>query len=140
QTQQHNLLTNALGMGDFDKAERHARELMALADSAPEFKEFRFFAFLDDGLVALARDDLPRAIHLFEQARGEEHNTEETAFIAANRAQLAAAYFLHGDVDAALRESAAVTRLPGFKALEPDQKLFVQALQQYSGKHPVQAM
>ena len=139
-TQQHNLLTNAIGMGDLEKAERHAKELIALADSAPEYKEFRFFAYLDSGQVALARDDLPRAMQFFEKARGEEHNTEETAFIAANRAQLAAAYFLHGDIDAALREAAAVSQLPGFKAMEADQKLFVQALQQYSGKHPVQAM
>lgn len=139
-TQLHNLLLNALGMGDLDKAERHGRELFALADAAPQFKDFRFFAALDSGQVALAKEDLPRAIRLFEQARAEERNTQETVFIASNRAQLAAAYFLHGDVDAALREAAAVSRLPGFASIEPEQKLFVQALQQYSGKHPVQAM
>ena len=139
-TQQHNLLTNALGMGDFAKAERHARELFALADAGPQYKDFRFFANLDSGAVALARQDYPRAVGFFEQARREEHDTQETAFIAANRAQLATAYFLKGDVDAALREAAAVTQLPGYATLEPDQKLVVQALQQYSGKHPVQAM
>jgi len=139
-TQLHNLLFNALGMGDLDKAEGHGKELIALADAAPQFKDFRFFASLDSGQVALARDDLPRAIRLFEQARSEERNTKETVFIASNRAQLAAAYFLHGDVDAALREAAAVTRLPGYASIEPEQKSFVQALQQYSGKHPVQAM
>ena len=109
--QQHNLLTNAIGMGDLDKAELHGKELFALADAAPEYKDFRFFANLDTGLVAFARNDLPRAIRLFEEARREERNTEEAAFIAANRAQLAAAYFLHGDVDAALREAAAVTQI-----------------------------
>ena len=139
-TQLHNLLLNALGMGDLDKAERHGKELFALADAAPQFKDFRFFAALDSGQVALARDDLPRAIRLFEQAREEEKNTQETVFIAANRAQLAAAYFLRGDVDAALREAAAVTKLPGYASIEPEQRRFVQALQQYSGKHPVQAM
>ncbi|HEV8694370.1 MAG TPA: diguanylate cyclase, partial [Lysobacter sp.] len=139
-TQQHNLLTNAIGMGDLDKAELHGKELFALADAAPQYKDFRFFANLDTGMVALARNDLPRAIHLFEQARREEHNTEETAFIAANRAQLAGAYFLHGDVEAALSEAAAVTQLPGYASLDPDQKQLVQALRQYSGKHPLQAM
>lgn len=139
-TQQHNLLTNALGMGDFDKAEQHGKELFALAKAGPQFKDFPFFANLDSGTVALARDDYPRAIRLFEEARREEHNTEETAFIAANHAQLATAYFLHGDIDAALRESAAVTQLPGYGSLEPDQKLFVQALQQYGAKHPAQAL
>lgn len=138
--QQHNLLINALGMGALDKAEQHARELSALADAEPGFKEFRFFAFYDGGQVALARNDWPRAIRQFEQARREEPNTQETLFIATNRALLASAYFLDGDVDAALREAAAVSRLPGFASLDPDQKQFVQALLQYSAKHPVQAM
>jgi diguanylate cyclase (GGDEF)-like protein len=138
--QQHNLLTNAIGMGDLDKAELHGKELFALADAAPQYKDFRFFANLDSGLVALARNDLPRAIRLFEEARREERNTEEAAFIAANRAQLTAAYFLHGDIDAALREAAAVTQLPGYPSLDADQKQWVQALQQYSSKRPVQAM
>src|SRR5688572_4743926 len=97
--QLHNLLTNAVGMGDLDKAERHGKEMFDLADAAPQFKDFRFFANLDTGLVAFARNDLPRAIRLFEEARREERNTEEMAFVAANRAQLAGAYFLHGDVE-----------------------------------------
>ena len=139
-TQQHNLLTNAIGMGDLDKADQHGKELFALADAAPQYKDFRFFAYHDTGQVALARDDLPRAIELFVQARREEVNTEESAFIAGNRALLAAAYFLHGDIDAALGEAAAVSKLSGYSSIEPDKKQFVQALQQYSGKRPVQAM
>lgn len=138
--QLHNLLTNAIGMGDLDKAERHGREMFELADAAPEFRDFRFFANLDSGLVALARNDVPRAIHLFEQARAEEQHTEESAFIAANRAQLAGAYLLHGNVDAALREAAAVRRLPGYPSLEADQQLFIEALLQYRGRRPVQAL
>jgi diguanylate cyclase (GGDEF)-like protein len=139
-TEQHNLLINAISMGDLDKAEQHGKELFALADAAPQFKDFRFFAAIDGGQVALARDDFPRAIQLFEQARREERNTEEAAFIAANRALLAVAWFLHGDVDAALREASAATLLPGYASLDSSQKQFVQALQQYSGKRPVQAM
>ncbi|HEX5160946.1 MAG TPA: GGDEF domain-containing protein [Steroidobacteraceae bacterium] len=139
-TQLHNLLINAVGMGDLDKAEQHGGEMFALADAAPEFKDFRFFAALDSGQVALARDDFPRAIRLFEQARSEERNTEEAVFVAANRALLATAHFLNGDVDAALREAAAVARLPGYESLEASQTQFVEALRQYSGKHPVQAM
>lgn len=140
ENQQHNLLINALGMGDLDKAELHGKELFALAERAPEYKDFLFFAYLDTGLVALARNDYPRAVRLFEQARDQEQHTEEAAFVAGNRAQLAAAYFLNGNVDAALREAAATTRLPGYPSLEPDQKLFIEALQQYSGKRPLPAM
>ena len=139
-TQLHNLLTNAIGMGDLEKAELHGKEMFALAEAFPEHKDFRFFAALDSGLVALARDDLPRAIRLFEQARSEERNTEEGAFIAGNRAALAGAYLASGDIDAALRESAAVSRMQGYAALDEDQKQLVQALQQYAGKHSVQAM
>ncbi len=138
--QLHNLLANALGMGDLDKAEQHGKEMFALADAGPQFKDFRFFANYDSGLVAMARDDFPRAIRLFEAARQEEHNTEEAAFIADNRSQLAAAYFLHGDLDPALREAAAVTRLPGYPSLESDHRQLIEALQQYSAKHPLQAM
>ncbi|HUQ08729.1 MAG TPA: diguanylate cyclase [Steroidobacteraceae bacterium] len=139
-TQLHNLLINAVSMGDLDKAEQHGKQLFALADAAPQYPDFRFFAALDSGLVALTRNDLPRAVKLFEQARDEERHTDESAFIAANRAQLTAAYFLHGDIDAALRESAAVAGLPGFESLDADQKQFVQALRQYGGKHTLQAM
>jgi diguanylate cyclase (GGDEF)-like protein len=139
-TQLHNLLTNAIGMGDLDKAELHGKEMFALADATPENKDFRFFASVDSGLVALARDDLPTAIRLFEQARGEERNTEEAAFVAGNRAALAGAYLLNGDIGAALREAAAVSRMPGYASLDTEQKRLVQALQQYSGQHPVQAM
>ena len=138
--QLHNLLTNAIGMGDLDKAELHGKEMFELADAAPEYKDFRFFANLDTGLVAMAKNDLPRAIRLFEEARRLEGDTEEAAFVAVNRAQLAAAYFMHSDVDAALREAAAVTRMPGYASLEPDQKQFIQSLQQYTGKRPIQAM
>jgi diguanylate cyclase (GGDEF)-like protein len=139
-TQLHNLVTNAIGMGDLDKAELHGKEMFALADASPEFKDFRFFAALDSGLVALARDDVPRAIHLFEQARSEEHNTEEAAFVAGNRAQLAGAYLLNGNIDAALHEAAALSRMPGYESLDADPKRLVQALQQYGGQHPVQAL
>ena len=140
ENQQHNLLINAVGMGDLEKAEVHGKELFALADRAPEYKDFRFFAYLDTGVVALAKNDYPRAIDLFEKARAEERNTEEAAFITANRAQLAAAYFLNGNVDAALREATALAKTPGYQSLDGDQKLFVQALQQYSARHPAQAM
>jgi len=139
-TEQHNLLVNAIAMGDLDKAEQHGKELFALAEAAPQFKDFRFFAAVDAGQVALARDDFPRAIQLFEQARREERNTEESAFIAANRALLAVAYFLNGNADAALREAAAASQMPGYPSLDSSQKQFVQALQQYSGNRPVQAM
>jgi diguanylate cyclase (GGDEF)-like protein len=139
-TQLHNLLVNAIGMGDLEKAEQHGKEMFALADASPEHEDFRFFASLDSGLVALARNDLPRAVRLFEQARAEEHNTEEAAFVAGNRAALAGAYLAIGDIDAALRESAAVIRMPGYAALDADQKRLVEALQQYRGQHPVQAM
>ncbi len=138
--QLHNLLTNAIGMGDLDKAELHGKEMFALADASPEFKDFRFFAALDSGLVALARDDVPRAIRLFEQARSEEHNTEEAAFVAGNRAQLAGAYLLSGNMDAAVREATALSRMPGYASLDADPKHLVQALQQYGGRHPVQAL
>ena len=138
--QLHNLLTNAIGMGDLDKAEKHGAEMFALADAAPQYKDFRFFANLDTGLVAMARNDFPRAIRLFEAARREEGNTEELAFIAGNRAQLAAAYFLHGDIGAALREASAVSQHAGFDSLDADQKQFVQSLQQYSGRRPLQAL
>ena len=138
--QLHNLVTNAIGMGDLDKAELHGKEMFALADASPEFKDFRFFAALDSGLVALARDDVPRALRLFEQARSEEHNTEETAFVAGNRVQLAGAYLLNGNIDAAVREATAVSRMPGYASLDPDQKRLVQALQQFGGQRPLQAM
>lgn len=139
-TQLHNMVTNAIGMGDLDKAEQAGKDMFALADGSPGDKDFRFFAALDSGQVALARADLPRAIQLFEQARGEEHNTEEAAFVAGNRAFLASAYFEHGDIDAALREAAAVSRMPGYASLDADKRLFVEALQQYGARHAVKAM
>jgi len=138
-TEQHNLLMNAIDMGKLDKAEQHGHELLKLADVAPQFKDFRFFAYYDNGLVAMAQNDLPRAIKLFGQARSEEHNTEETSFIAANRAQMAQAYLLQGDTDAAMREATAVSKLPGFKSIQPEQRQIMQSLLQLSGRNPAQS-
>jgi len=139
-TQEHNMVVNAIDMGDLDKAEQHSKELFKLADTAPENKDFRFFAYLDAGQLALARNDFANAIHLFEQARGEEGNTEETLFIADNRAQLAAAYLMHGDITAALREARAVTQLPGYASFDAGKKTFIQALMAVDHKQPVKAL
>jgi two-component system, cell cycle response regulator len=139
-TQQHNLLVNAIDMGDLDKAEQHGKELFALASAAPQYKDFPFFARYDNGQVAFARNDLPRAIRLFEQARGEERNTDEAAFVADNRVFLAMAYVLQGDVDAGLREAAIARNLPGYTSLTPDKKQVVQGLLHFHGKDPVRAV
>jgi diguanylate cyclase (GGDEF)-like protein len=139
-TQQHNMLVNAIDMGELDKAEQHGKELFALAAGAPQYKEFAFFAYYDTAQVAFARNDLPRAIRHFEQARSEEHNTAEALFIADNRAQLAMAYVLRGDVEAGLREAAVVVRLPGYTSLTPDKKQAVQGMLRIRSKEPVQAM
>lgn len=140
QNQQHNLLVNAINMGELDKAEEHGKQLFKLADTSPENKDFKFFALYDTGSVALAKKDLPRAIKLFEQARAEEKNTEETSFIATNRAELATAYFMNGNTALALQEAASVAQLPGYASMEPAQQQVVQALLQFQKHDAAQAM
>ena len=132
--QQHNLLISAINMGELDKAEEHGRELFKLAETSPGNKDFKFFAYYDTGSVALAKNDLPRAISLFEQARAEEVNTEETVYIATNRAQLAYAYFMSGKSTLALQEATTVERLPGFTSMDLDKQQPIKALLQFQ-KH-----
>ena len=137
---QHTLLVNAIDLGELDKAEEHGRQLFKLADTSPEYKSFRFFAYYDTGTIALFKRDLPRAIKLFEQARNEEKNTEEAVFVAMNRAQLATAYFMNGNIDPALKEAAAVIQLPGYTGFEPAMRQKIQTLLQFQKHNSAQAI
>jgi diguanylate cyclase (GGDEF)-like protein len=138
--QQHNMLVDAINIGELGKADQHSKELFKLADSAPQYKDFRFFAYFDAGQVALAHNDFAKAAHLFEQARGEEGNTEESLFIADNRTQLASAYLMKGDIDAALREAKAIAQSPGYAALDTYKKNLIQSLMHFDHQQPVKAM
>jgi diguanylate cyclase (GGDEF)-like protein len=137
---QHTLVGDAINLGELDKAEEHARQLFKLADTSPDFKNFRFFAYYDTGLVAMAKKELPRAIKLFEQAKTEEKNTEEEMFVALNRMQLARAYFENGNTESALQETAHVTQLPAYKSFQPGEKQFIQSLMQFQKGHAAVAM
>ncbi|MES1191386.1 MAG: GGDEF domain-containing protein [Steroidobacter sp.] len=137
---QHTLLVNAIDMGNLAQAEEHGKQLFTLADTSPDFSDFRFFADYDNGAVAFARKEWLPAIKLFQQAKAEEKNTSEAMFIALNRAQLAIAYFMNGNMQTALQEAAAVTKMPGYASLEAGKQQAVQALLQFQQHSPAKAM
>jgi two-component system, cell cycle response regulator len=138
--QQHTLLINAINMSNLDKAEEHGKQLFALANAYPEFKDFKFFAYYDNGTIALVKKDLVRAIGLFKQAKAEEKNTEETIFIAQNRMRLAIALFLNGNTEAALDEAVSAAKLPGYASLDPGNQQAIQAILQFKKLDAPQAM
>ncbi|MDI7865374.1 hypothetical protein MRS76_26190, partial [Rhizobiaceae bacterium n13] len=50
---QHNMISEAVKLGDWDKAKHNIEQQFKLTESAPEFIDFGFFAHLNAGRVAL---------------------------------------------------------------------------------------
>jgi len=98
---QHNLVSESIAEADWERAAGHVRQLHELADRSPEFADFRFFAFYNEGLLAFSRNDFAAAIAALQQARALEHTTQEQYYVDANDIMLATALFRTGETDAA---------------------------------------
>ncbi|MGS0689772.1 diguanylate cyclase [Shewanella sp. 30m-9] len=98
---QHNMISEAVKLGDWDKAKHNIEQQFKLTESAPEFIDFGFFAQLNAGRVALATHQYVTAIEHLEKALSLQQTTQEQYFISSGYLFLAEAYLRTGDVERA---------------------------------------
>lgn len=98
---QHNMVSSAIKLSDWDKAKVNIAAQLALAEAAPEFKDFYFFAYLNAGRVALGSFDYPVAVTYLEKAIALKETTQERYFVSSSHLFLALAYMRIGEPDKA---------------------------------------
>ncbi|WP_259649500.1 GGDEF domain-containing protein [Shewanella sp. MBTL60-007] len=94
----HNMISEAVKLGDWDKARSNIARQFSLALSAPEFIDFRFFAHLNAGRVELATHNYSDAIEHLKQAILLKDTTQEQYFVTGSYLFLAQAYLRTGEV------------------------------------------
>ncbi|MEZ9140062.1 MULTISPECIES: diguanylate cyclase [unclassified Shewanella] len=107
---QHNMVSQAIKLADWDKARKSIEAQFALANMVDETKDLLFFAHLNAGRIALRTQNYQQAIFHLENAVSLEHTTKEKYFISSNYLYLALAYFKSGDAKKAA-EAARTFRL-----------------------------
>lgn len=97
----HNMISEAVKLGDWNKARANITQQFLLAKTAPEFIDFRFFAHLNAGRVELATHNYSDAIDHLIQAISLKETTREQYFITSSYLFLAQAYLRTGEVEKA---------------------------------------
>ncbi|MGS0680316.1 diguanylate cyclase [Shewanella sp. 125m-7] len=95
---QHNMISEAVKLGDWDKARHNIEQQFLLTESAPEFTDFGFFTQLNAGRVALATHQYAKAIEHLEKAISLQDTTQEQYFVSSGFLFLAEAYLRFGDI------------------------------------------
>ncbi len=103
---QHNMISSAIKLGDWDNAKVNVAAQFTLAEQSPEFKDFYFFAYLNAGRVALGTFDYPLAVSHLEQAVAFKDTTQERYFVSSSYLFLALAYMRTGEVEKAANMAA----------------------------------
>lgn len=78
---QHTMVAEAMRLSREADAQKHVQRLFELADSSPEFADFRFFAHYNQGLVHYLAGRPSEAVSAFDQALALEHTTAERYFV-----------------------------------------------------------
>ena len=134
---QYSMLGIALQRGDNNQAQDHIDKMFALASSAPEFKDFLFFAHLGQGTLHLQNKQFSEAIAAFRQAQQQEDRTDERFFVLTNRSYLAKALFRQGEIKAAGQLALSLIEEPDFANLPQEQRLVLNSLAaHHQGQHP----
>ena len=97
----HNMISEAVKLGDWDKARDNIKLQFLLVDRSSEFIDFGFFAHLNAGRVELATHNYADAIEHLEQAIALKETTKEKYFISSSYQFLAQAYLRIGDIEKA---------------------------------------
>ncbi|MDF2180150.1 diguanylate cyclase [Aliiglaciecola sp. CAU 1673] len=90
---QHTLVELAIALRQFDKAAEHVQVLYSLAQEQPQFKDFLFFAYFNDGMLVLAQGKPDKAADILMQALLLRDTTQETFFIKRAQVLLVQALF-----------------------------------------------
>ncbi|QQX80943.1 GGDEF domain-containing protein [Shewanella sp. KX20019] len=98
---QHNMISSAIKLSDWQRAQVNIAAQFALAEAAPEFEDFYFFAYLNSGRIALGAFDYPLAISNLERAISLKDTTLERFFVSGAHLFLAQAYMRTGETEKA---------------------------------------
>ncbi len=112
----HNLVGEAILLGRWDDAEQHSRSMAQVAQREGNDNDYAFFSYFNEGRLALARDQYPRAEQAFSMALELAATTVETRFVARSRLLRSAARLWQGNLAGAREDLLAYQ--PG--ALESD--------------------
>ncbi|MCL1067354.1 GGDEF domain-containing protein [Shewanella olleyana] len=98
---QHNMLSEAIKLSDWDKADKSIEAQFALAAMVDETKDLLFFSHLNAGRISLFTHDYNQAIVHLESAVSLNSTTKEQYFISSNYLYLSLAYFKNGKLEQA---------------------------------------
>ncbi len=95
---QHNMVSQAIKLGDWDKAEDNIQQQFELARQATKPNDLLFFSHLNAGRVALRTFDFNQAVLHLEKAISLKDTTKEQYFVTSGYLYLAIAYVRSGNL------------------------------------------
>ncbi|MCB1589417.1 MAG: tetratricopeptide repeat protein, partial [Xanthomonadales bacterium] len=95
----HTMVVEAMSLSREADAQRHVDQLFELADSSPEFTDFRFFAYYNQGLLHYLAGRYEAALEPLDQALALADTTEERYFVTVAYAMRAIALHHTGQRD-----------------------------------------
>ncbi|WP_144211603.1 tetratricopeptide repeat-containing diguanylate cyclase [Shewanella donghaensis] len=137
---QHNMLSEALKLGDWSKAQQSIQVQFALAKMTKGYKDLLFFANLNAGRVALRMNEFSEAITHLEKAVSLHYTTKERYFKTSNYLFLALAYLRNGDADKATEMARKFTQDESFSKNQQSMILKGKAIVALGDNRPVDAM
>ncbi|WP_228768359.1 GGDEF domain-containing protein [Shewanella sp. TC10] len=136
---QHNMLSQAIKLGDWEKAEDSILRQFELAREANGEGDLLFFSHLNAGQLALRTYDFTQAVVHLEKALSLQDTTREQYFITSTYLYLALAYTRSGDLNKAA-EMARIFRLDDkFPANMKDMMLKADAIIALAENNPAKA-
>jgi len=98
---QYNMLSEAISLGHWDKANQSVKAQFSLAGISTGDNDMLFFSHLNAGRVALRTYDYDKAVFHLEKAVSLNHTTQEKYFISSNYLYLGLAYMRSGEAEKA---------------------------------------
>ena len=97
----HSINNVAINSFDYSLGQQQVDAMYALSESHPEFKDFLFFSYFNDGLLALAKEEFERSHSLLVKALEQQEHTEEKFFVRLTYEHLIALNFKIGKLERA---------------------------------------
>lgn len=92
----HNMSGEAMDLGHWATAEKHVKQLHAMAGAHSDYSDFRFFAEFNGAQLSFLQGDFKEAAARFETTLALRETTPEQYFVKIAESQLAIVYFRLG--------------------------------------------
>jgi len=97
-TMLRNLVGEAIILAEWDSVAKYLEQMKTLQTNSPEYKEFAFFYYFNQGRYNYERHEFDNATQAFEIANGLSATTEETFFVTQNLGFWSLSLFQHQDI------------------------------------------